>query len=125
MHCRWRGIRHLLTTPRQAVVHWQPGNRPAPVGALLANDLSGRQGDPMNSREGACRPRTTIYNVAHQAGVSIKTVSRVVNQEANVREATRRRVQAVIQALDYRPNAHAQYLGGLGAGMPPSAGEQR
>jgi LacI family transcriptional regulator len=54
--------------------------------------------------------KITIHDVAKQAGVSIKTVSRVLNSEPHVKEAVRTRVQAVIQALDYRPNAFARSL---------------
>jgi LacI family transcriptional regulator len=66
---------------------------------------------------GADRVRTrrsllavTITEVAHQAGVSIKTVSRVVNQEPHVREAMRRRVLNAMDALDYSPNIAARRL---------------
>ncbi|MDR7434139.1 MAG: LacI family DNA-binding transcriptional regulator [Armatimonadota bacterium] len=52
----------------------------------------------------------TIRDVARQAGVSVKTVSRVINGDGPVREATRQRVQAVIEALHYRPNAVARSL---------------
>lgn len=52
----------------------------------------------------------TIRQVAARAGVSIKTVSRVVNGAAYVSEATRRRVQRAIARLNYRPNALARGL---------------
>jgi LacI family transcriptional regulator len=55
-------------------------------------------------------PRATIDDVAALAGVSIKTVSRVVNQEPNVREATRAKVEKAIARLDYRPNLSARNL---------------
>jgi LacI family transcriptional regulator len=55
-------------------------------------------------------PRATIDDVAELAGVSIKTVSRVVNQEPNVREATRAKVEKAIARLDYRPNLSARNL---------------
>ncbi|MDN6030608.1 MAG: LacI family DNA-binding transcriptional regulator, partial [Lactococcus plantarum] len=45
----------------------------------------------------------TIYDVAREAGVSMATVSRVVNGNQNVKEATRRKVLDVIERLDYRP----------------------
>ena len=41
----------------------------------------------------------TIYDVAAKAGVSIKTVSRVLNREPNVKADTRDRVQAAVAAL--------------------------
>ena len=54
--------------------------------------------------------KATIFDVASRAGVSIKTVSRVVNNEPNVRDKTREKVSAAIAALDYRPNAAARGL---------------
>jgi LacI family transcriptional regulator len=54
----------------------------------------------------------TIDDVAAQAGVSIKTVSRVVNKEPNVREKTRDKVLEAIKALNYRPNQSARGLAG-------------
>lgn len=54
----------------------------------------------------------TIDDVAAHAGVSIKTVSRVVNKEPNVRAKTREKVQEAIKALNYRPNQSARGLAG-------------
>jgi len=54
----------------------------------------------------------TIDDVAKRAGVSIKTVSRVVNREPNVRAATKEKVEAAIQELGYRPNPSARGLAG-------------
>lgn len=55
-------------------------------------------------------PRPTIDDVAALAGVSIKTVSRVVNREPNVRESTREKVEKAIAELKYRPNPSARNL---------------
>ncbi|KRL68952.1 catabolite control protein A [Lentilactobacillus diolivorans DSM 14421] len=52
----------------------------------------------------------TIYDVAREASVSMATVSRVVNGNANVKPATRKKVLDVIEKLDYRPNAVARGL---------------
>ena len=52
----------------------------------------------------------TIMHVAHQAGVSQRTVSRVINESPLVHEQTRSRVQAVIRSLDYRPSMRARAL---------------
>ena len=52
----------------------------------------------------------TIYDVAREAGVSMATVSRVVNGNKNVKERTRKKVYKVIDRLDYRPNAVARSL---------------
>lgn len=54
--------------------------------------------------------KVTITDVARAANVSIKTVSRVVNGEPNVRDDTRERVQRAILELDYRPNPSARSL---------------
>lgn len=54
--------------------------------------------------------KATIDDVAALAGVSIKTVSRVVNREPNVRDTTREKVSKAIQALNYQPNRSAQSL---------------
>ena len=52
----------------------------------------------------------TIYDVAREAGVSMATVSRVINGNKNVKENTRKKVLEVIERLDYRPNAVARGL---------------
>ncbi|MCL6589438.1 MAG: LacI family transcriptional regulator [Firmicutes bacterium] len=52
----------------------------------------------------------TLYDVAKLAGVSPKTVSRVLNKEPSVSEKTRQRVLEAIKALDYHPNAIATSL---------------
>ena len=55
---------------------------------------------------------TTISDVARRAGVSIKTVSRVMNNEPGVRADTRAKVLAVIAELRYRPSQSARSLAG-------------
>lgn len=52
----------------------------------------------------------TVDDVAAYAGVSIKTVSRVLNHEPNISEKTRAKVVEAMQALDYRPNPAARRL---------------
>ena len=52
----------------------------------------------------------TIIDIAREAGVSFKTVSRVINGEANVSKKTRETVEAVIARLNYRPNVWARAL---------------
>jgi LacI family transcriptional regulator len=54
----------------------------------------------------------TIIDVAKQAGVSIKTVSRVINNVKTVKPQVRERVMRAIQKLDYHPNPSARGLGG-------------
>lgn len=52
----------------------------------------------------------TIYDVAREAGVSMATVSRVVNGNPNVKPTTRKKVSEAIERLGYRPNAVARGL---------------
>src|SRR4051794_38764065 len=51
-----------------------------------------------------------MADVAKLAGVSLQTVSRVVNGRADVRASTRARVEAAMVMLDYRPNSAARAL---------------
>src|SRR5712664_4779534 len=60
--------------------------------------------------EGQNRPRPTMREVAAMAGVSIKTVSRVINAEPGVSAELARRVTAAIERLDYRHNLQASSL---------------
>ena len=52
----------------------------------------------------------TMHDVARVAGVSIKTVSNVINDYPHVRAATRDRVLVAIQELGYQPNLSARGL---------------
>lgn len=52
----------------------------------------------------------TIYQVSELAGVSLATVSRVMNNNARVSENTRNKVLAAMEQLGYRPNSIAQSL---------------
>ncbi len=61
------------------------------------------------------RDRTTIHDVARTAGVAIKTVSRVLNDEPNVSVITRARVKAAVRALNYHPSLSARGLAGKGS----------
>jgi LacI family transcriptional regulator len=56
--------------------------------------------------------RVRLEDVARAAGVSPKTVSRVLNDEANVKDATRQRVLAAMESMDYHPLASARSLAG-------------
>lgn len=65
----------------------------------------------------------TLRDVARVAGVSFKTVSNVINDYPHVSEATRTRVLAAIEELDYRPNRNARSLrsgrtGAIGLAVP-------
>lgn len=52
--------------------------------------------------------KITINSVASYAGVSKKTVSRVLNNEPNVSDATREKVLKAFKELDYTPNPIAR-----------------
>ncbi len=58
------------------------------------------------------RQSVTIKHVAADAGVSLQTVSRVINNEANVRPEMKQRVQASIDKLGYVPSIAAQRMSG-------------
>lgn len=52
----------------------------------------------------------TIYEVAKHAGVSVATVSRVINKKGYVKDSTRQLVEASIETLNYTPNSIARKL---------------
>mgnify|MGYP000037543547 FL=1 len=56
--------------------------------------------------------KATINDVAKLSNVSIKTVSRVMNNEPSVRQLTREKVQAAVKELNYQPNLAARNLAG-------------
>ena len=56
------------------------------------------------------RNRVTIADVAHHAGVSKMTVSRVINQKGEITEATRSKVLDAMDELGFRPNRIARSL---------------
>src|SRR5690606_34243757 len=63
----------------------------------------------VNDEQGSPR-KPTIRTVAERAGVSLKTVSRVINNEPAVLPATRARVLQAIAELDYEPDPSARNL---------------
>jgi LacI family transcriptional regulator len=56
------------------------------------------------------KQRITMQDVALEAGVSLMTVSRVVNNKDGISDATRQRIQAIIDRLGYRPSDIARSL---------------
>lgn len=62
-------------------------------------------------KEGDHKRQMNIYDIAEIAGVSIATVSRVVNGSPNVSEKTKQKVMAVIERSNYTPNVFARGLG--------------
>lgn len=70
----------------------------------------------------------TIKDVAREAGVSVATVSRAINDQGNVAPAVRERVLAVARALDYAPHQAARALSSrrthtIGVVLPDLHGE--
>jgi LacI family transcriptional regulator len=51
-----------------------------------------------------------IYDIAEEAGVSISTVSRVLNNKSKVKDSTRKKVEDVLKKHNYAPNAIARGL---------------
>jgi len=62
--------------------------------------------------DAASGKRMSIQDVAKAAGVSMKTVSRVLNHEPNVTDDTREKVEQAVRALNYRPHPSARSLAG-------------
>ena len=54
--------------------------------------------------------KVSIYDVAAKAGVSVVTVSRVLNNATTVRDSSRKKVLAAVEALNYHPSAAARSL---------------
>ena len=52
----------------------------------------------------------TIKDIAKVCGVSVATVSNIINNKSNVGEETRQRVLDVIEKMDYMPNSVAKNL---------------
>lgn len=52
----------------------------------------------------------TVYDIANEAGVSVATVSRVLNDNSKVAEITRQRVQGIIDKYNFKPNELARSL---------------
>jgi LacI family transcriptional regulator len=67
---------------------------------------------PTAPKKSAPAPSTTIHDVARSAGVSIKTVSRVMNNETGVHAETRAKVLKAMADLRYRPSQSARSLAG-------------
>jgi DNA-binding LacI/PurR family transcriptional regulator len=65
---------------------------------------SGRTDGPRGSKA------PSIYDVAHEAKVSVFTVSAVINQTGRVSATLTRRVEAAVRKLNYRPNLLARSL---------------
>lgn len=63
-----------------------------------------------NSTAGQDRPRVTINDIARLAGVSKKTVSRVLNNHPLVKDETRKQIKELMEKHEYRPDPQARAL---------------
>jgi len=88
---------HVPRTSKPRPVQDHPSAVSEPVGAT---------GEENRERRG----RFTINDIARLAGVSKKTVSRVINKSPYVKEDTRRRVEEIIAEHDYEPDPQARGL---------------
>ena len=77
------------------------------VAGGAGGDVAGRDGV---AGPGAARGAPTIYDVARAAGVSIASVSRVLNGQRNPRQETRVRVLAAVAELGFAPDGAARAL---------------
>src|SRR4051812_39477140 len=77
-------------------------------GTLIAASVNGHRHQPTSNE--ASMPNATLRDVARRAGVSYQTVSRVINNHANVADETRQRILETIDELDYHPNKAARSL---------------
>ena len=91
-----------------AIVARSAPARPRPRGAgRLAADNA-----PPGARSGRRRQAVTIKHVAADAGVSLQTVSRVINDDPKVSPHMKARVEASIEKLGYVPSIAAQRMSG-------------
>lgn len=65
-----------------------------------------------NILRGGLKMKVTIYDVAEKAGVSIATVSKVLNNTGSMRETTRKRVLSIMEEMNYYPSMMASALTG-------------
>lgn len=88
------------------------GHSSTPAVKGAANLNQDGAGDDQRKPGARSRSRSTITDVARVSGTSIKTVSRVFNDEPFVRPAMRERVLKAAAELDYHPNLAARSLAG-------------
>jgi LacI family transcriptional regulator len=84
----------------------------APYGRYSLGSTTGTRTERKMLVPGAVRSRVTMDDVAELAGVSLKSVSRVVNGEAHVSDKLRAKVTKAVEALGYVPDVAARSLAG-------------
>ena len=100
-------LRTLIKAGLANAVGFEPDEMPELKRLGVDPDALGRAG---RRRAAPNDKPVSIYDVAKRAGVSIKTVSLVINRQPNVSLATRTAVLAAIDALAYKPNVFARGL---------------
>lgn len=76
----------------------------------MSDPLASISPDASHPEDERARPRPTMRDVAALAGVSLKTVSRVINGETTVAPELARKVHRAAEVLEYRPNLTARSL---------------
>ena len=56
------------------------------------------------------RQKVTIYSIAREAGVSVPTVSRVINRKAGITEETRNKVNSLLKLYNFKPSYPASSI---------------
>src|SRR4026209_1824307 len=112
--------RRVLTVPRRKALSRseQTWRKPRTCGSSRLAEKSPPRGTTSGSMEpgnlhqriGADMASASIKDVAAAAGVSVGTVSNVLNRPAAVRPTTRAKVEAAITRLGFVPNASARQL---------------
>jgi LacI family transcriptional regulator len=100
-------LRTLMRAGLAHAVGLEPGEMPELARLGVDPETLGRSNRRRDA--GGVKP-VSIYDVAKRAGVSIKTVSLVINRQPNVSLQTRTAVLAAIDALAYKPNVFARGL---------------
>jgi LacI family transcriptional regulator len=98
------------TTPRQRKEERPMSSRPKTSSQPVSGARRSTRNEPSRASKVANRARLTITDIAQLAGVSKKTVSRVINQAPYVNKKTRARVEAIIAEHGYQPDPQARGL---------------
>lgn len=104
--CRWA----YFDASRNASARWCSMAGCGNYVKMRRRNTRGRDDGVVIPPAGGSSRRATLLDVASRAGVSMKTVSNVVNGAGHVAESTRTRVQQAIDELEYRPNLAARAL---------------
>jgi DNA-binding LacI/PurR family transcriptional regulator len=92
--------------------HWPASSFAAPAGSRLRIEIAAAANDTGRMQEPRRRKKTraTSMDIAHRAGVSQATVSRVLRGSPLVNAETRKRVEEAVRELNYKVDRHASSL---------------